>query len=172
MKNGFVLIETIVVITVLSVILVLLYGAYSKVIIGVNKKSLYDNTEYIYKANIVRNYLESTLTKSQYERSYYRYCSNIKGTTKCYNETTNDYKNKLFRSIGVEAIYITVWNIDEINKIDLNEFEATTQNFLLSLDYKPISSAFRIIVMFKDENNEEERKKSYQYASIRFGDRG
>jgi len=57
-SKGFVLMEAIVVISVLCVILVILYGAYSKLLIDVKKKSLYDNTEYIYKTSVIRKYFE------------------------------------------------------------------------------------------------------------------
>ena len=48
-KKAFVLLETIVVITVLSVTLIVLYASYSKIISDSRKKMFYDNTEYIYK---------------------------------------------------------------------------------------------------------------------------
>ena len=61
MKNkGFVLVETIVVILVLCVLLIMLYGGYMNVISAVQRKSYYDNTEYIYKTNLVKEYLESS----------------------------------------------------------------------------------------------------------------
>ena len=44
-QKGFVLMETIVVIFVLCVILVMLYASYSNLLISVQNKSLYDNTE-------------------------------------------------------------------------------------------------------------------------------
>ena len=58
-KNGFVLVETIVVILVLCVLLIMLYGGYMNVISAVQRKSYYDNTEYIYKTNLVKEYLET-----------------------------------------------------------------------------------------------------------------
>ena len=57
-QKAFVLMETIVVIFVLCVILVMLYASYSNLLISVQNKSLYDNTEYIYKTQLVREYLE------------------------------------------------------------------------------------------------------------------
>ena len=57
MKNkGFVLVETIVVILVLCVLLIMLYGGYMNVISAVQRKSYYDNTEYIYKTNSIISY--------------------------------------------------------------------------------------------------------------------
>lgn len=175
-KKGFVLAETIIVITVLCVILVVLYGAYSKVLIDVNKKALYDNTEYLYKTNIIRKYLEKTLLPNDYENTFTIICSNST-TDKCYDETPGDYRKELFKTLKVEAVYITSWNTKEISDVDLATFEATTQSYIKSLDYEKEDSAFRIVVMFKDENNNEllddgTEKKVYQYASIRFGSRG
>lgn len=171
-KRGFVLMETIVVITVLCVVLVVLYGAYSKVIVDVKKRSLYDNTEYIYKTNLVRNYLEERLTESAYNSStYYIYCRNSISSKKCYDKTiSGNYENDLFSMLKVEAIYITLWNVRDISEIDLTSFEATTQNYIKSLDPTD-EHAFRIIVMYESENNDTDRA-IYEYASLRFGSRG
>ena len=171
MKRGFVLVETIIVITVLCFILIALYGAYSRVLVNVNKKSFYDNTEYIYKTNIIRDYLEENLSKSDYERSFYKVCSNIIGSEKCYRNNSSNYRDILFESLKVEAVYITEWNVAVLSKSDLANFEATTQNYIQTLDYEEEEAAFRIIVMYKDENNDSDRT-IYQYASLRFGNRG
>ena len=163
--------ETIVVITVLCVVLVVLYAAYSKLLIDVNKKSLYDKTEYIYKTNIVRDYLEERLDANVYSSSsYYVHCSNSL-SRKCYDENiAGNYQNDLFEFLGVEAVYITLWNVGNISESDLIGFEATTQNYIRRMDPTD-ESAFRIIVMFKSENNETDQDV-FEYASLRFGSRG
>lgn len=171
-KNGFVLMETIIVITVLCIVLVVIYASYSKLLIDVNKKSLYDKTEYIYKTNIVREYVEDVLDESKYSTStYYVYCRNKLDDLKCFDDKiTGNYENDLFKTLGVEAVYITLWNVNEISDSDISGFEATTQNYIKKLDPTDIS-AFRIIVMFDSENNDTEQKV-YEYATLRFGSRG
>lgn len=172
-KNGFVLMETIIVITVLCVVLVTLYGAYSKLLIDVNKRSLYDQTEYIYKTALVRKYLEEKVNKDVYTSStYYVYCRNSFSNVndKCYDkDISGNYEKDLFKYLGVEAIYITHWNVGAISPLDLQGFEATTQNYIQKMDPTD-ESGFRIIVMFKSENNDTD-KEVYEYATLRFGGR-
>lgn len=169
MKKGFVLMETIVVITVLCVILIMLYASYSKILVNVSKKSLYDNTEYLYKASVVRDYLEDVIEQSSYQSSQiYMVCRNTISDidSKCYDKTINNFKNDLFKMMGVESVYITIWNTDEIDATSITTFEATTQNYIKTMDPTD-ESGYRIIVMFKDQNNETD-KDIYQYASLRF----
>lgn len=59
-KNGFVMIETIVVITILTIGLVSLYASYSLILSKSVTKSNHDNISYIYKAYHVAKYLEDT----------------------------------------------------------------------------------------------------------------
>lgn len=175
-KKGFVLMETIVVISVLCVILIMLYASYSKILIGVNKKTLYDNTEYLYKTSLVRDYLEKTVEEDKYQSSQiYMYCRNSVASAKCYDgNITDDFKNDLFSALGVESIYISIWNTTEIAASDITFLEATTQNYIKTIDPEVITSeddyGYRIIVMFKDENDKT-GKDVYQYASLRFKDR-
>lgn len=180
MKKGFVLMETIVVISVLCVILVLLYSSYSNILLKVKRKELYDNTEYIYKAGLVRNYLEGALTTLDYQSNVTMYCKNsedISSDKWCYDEAiTDDKKNELFKSLGVESVYITIWNVNEISAADLSTFEATTQNYIKWLNSTD-EDGYRIIIMFKNENElksigkEDTDKDIFEYASLRFGSR-
>lgn len=170
--KGFVLTETIIVITVLCIIMITLYAAYSSVLIKVNKKAIYDNTEYIYKTNIIREYLENTLNRDDYEsEAIYVVCSNA-NSAPCYRENTSSFQEGLFKELGTEAVYITEWNSNTLSDLELSVLEATTQSYIKSLDYNKITDvAYRIIIMFKDENNQS-GKNPYQYATLRFGSRG
>ena len=49
-KNGFVMIETVVVITILTVGLISLYASYSLILSKAVTKNYYDNVEHIYKS--------------------------------------------------------------------------------------------------------------------------
>lgn len=172
MKNkGFVLLEAIIVITVLCVILISLYASYSKLLVKVNKKSLYDNTEYLYKANIVRKYLEQQLDENIYsDKTIYIYCSNtLQNQNACYDESSSSEETLVFKELGVESVYISLWNTGDISVSDKMYLEATTQNYINNLD-PPNEPGYRIIVMFKCENNETE-KRIFEYASLRFGSR-
>lgn len=171
--------ETIVVITVLCVVLITLYGAYSNILIGVNKKTHYDNTEYIYKTNLVKKFLLDIYPNNEMENyasngGYYIYCSDILNTSlggieKCSNKNaSNGYEQTLYKTLGVSSIYITTWNPETILESDLYQrFEATTQKYIKQLD-PPSGTGFRIIVMFRSENEED----TYEYATLKYEKRG
>ncbi len=169
-KKAFVLLETMIVISVLCIVLIVLYASYSKILINVKNRSLFDNTEYIFKTTLIRRHLESTLEESLYNTvDLYSYCSNILDTVNdCYTTSGDTFEEELFRRLQVEAIYITNWN--DISTSSLHKLEATTQNYIKSLDVKD-EEAFRIIVMYQSENNDTELKV-YEYSSLRFGSRG
>lgn len=167
-KKGFVLLETFVVMAVLCVVLIMLYAAYSKILIDVKSRSLFDNTEYLFKTTLIRKYLESELDESLYNSvDLYNYCSN-RTAKSCYTSLGDTFEENLFRSLKVEAIYITVW--DSISTTSLHRLEATTQNYIKSLDVRH-EEAFRLVVMYESENNDTDLKV-YEYASLRFGSRG
>ena len=169
-SKGFVLMETIVVISVLCVVLVVLYAAYSSLISSVHKKSLYDNTEYLYKASVIRKHLESdeSLTSAYKSREPYIYCSDLLAqSSSSINSCTSS--SELFEFMKVKGIYFTSWDVSG-DTSNYENLEATTQRYLRSLDPKHIDGAYRLIVMFSSENSEDENE--FEYASLRFGSRG
>lgn len=156
-QKGFVLMETIVVIFVLCVILVMLYASYSNLLISVQNKSLYDNTEYIYKTQLVREYLEEK--NEEYIDEVNIVCNN--------DDTSNQCSDDLYEFLKIQAIYITPWNTGDINDTIANSMEPTTQKYYKYLDPKDIPGAYRIIVMYESENGAD----GYEYASLKFGSR-
>lgn len=174
-NRGFVLMEAIVVISVLCVILVVLYASYSKLLIDVKKKSLYDNTEYIYKTSVIRKYFEeeegSTLTSileslPTNTNHIHVYCSEtIESRRKC--EDPSIWGNKLLSFMNVRGVFFTEWNPERAN---LDILEPTTKRYLNTFDERDLSNVYRIIVMYTDENDES--GTAYQYATLRIGSRG
>ncbi len=167
-RKGFVLLETIVVITVLCVILIALYGSYSNMLVNVKKKSNFDNTEFIYKTSVVRKYLEPRINIQSLlgGKIYGIYCSNSLGTYKnCTDASVVGYE--LFRFLGVNAVYITNWDAKAMGMGNYTELEATTQSYINSLDPEVLPNlAYRIIVMYETD------VEHYEYSSLRFGSRG
>ena len=167
-ERGFVLAETIVVITVLCVILIVLYASYNNLLIGVKKKSYFDNTEYIYKTSVVRKYLEPKLNISTLfqDKTYGVYCSNTLAMyDDCMSPSTDGYD--LFKFLKVNAVYITPWDANSAGVANYLELEATTQNYIKYLDAEIMPNlVYRIIVMFEADDGH------YEYASLRFGSRG
>lgn len=166
MKNrGFVLVETIVVILVLCVLLIMLYGGYMNVISAVQRKSYYDNTEYIYKASLIKDYIEDSGFNSYEGANVYIYCQ---GSSDCKNKG-DSYFESLVSNMHVVSIYITKWFTSNISEDELSSLEATTQNYIRKLD-PTRGNGYRVIVMFEDENNIGSTPTIYQYASLRLGE--
>lgn len=168
MKKGFVLLETIVVVAVLCVTLMVLYVGYNNTTNNIKSQLNYDNTEYIYKAYVLKTFLENKIVNEgsyycENCESIYVLCSNKNATTNCSNWIDNDNDNKflkyLINDMGVESIYITKWDTSTFtNRSELMSiFEATTGRYIRSLNPDK-RDGYRIIVMFKDN----------QYASLGF----
>lgn len=168
-QKAFVLLETIIVTSVLCVILIILYSSYSRIFIDIGKRSLYDNTEYIYKTELIRNYLEEdpTVKNKLGTNQVIIHCSdNLSGNPVCTDP--NVVGNEIFEFMQVKGVYFTLWDISPTNEQVLN-LEPTTQNYIKSFDAVNKGSTYRIIVMFKQEN--DELSSEYEYASLRFGTR-
>lgn len=58
-KRGFVFVETIITVVVLTTSLLYLYNSYSSIINSEEERLYYDNPAYIYKTNYIRDFLES-----------------------------------------------------------------------------------------------------------------
>lgn len=167
MKNkGFVLLETIAVLSIICVTLITLYSGYVRIIKNVKIRSYYDNTEYIYKTKIINEYLSKSITESQIENvDTYIYCSKYAhstGTNPVLCNDSNISYHFLLEEMGVEGVYITKWNTREIDSMSLITLEPTTQKYIRHINDKK-ATGYRIIVMFTDKS-----PKKYQYASLRF----
>lgn len=171
-KRGFVLMETIVVVTVLCVVLVILYGAYSKILIEVSNKSLHDNTEYIYKTRVIREFLEDKVDIVDFMASEYvvGYCSDLLPQYKNCNDTSLE-GNELFSFMKIKGIYFVLWDKNTTMTGRFNPLEPTTQQYMYTIDEEISDEPYRImVVMYESEN--EYMEGEYEYAHLRFGSRG
>lgn len=66
-KKGFVLIETIIVMSILLIGMILLYSNYNKMILNSGKINYYDNVEDIYTAYYISKYLEDLINLNNYD---------------------------------------------------------------------------------------------------------
>lgn len=64
MKKGFVFIETLIVLVVLTVSIVSLYGMYIKISTDINIRRYYDNINDLYKVDVVRDYISEETKES------------------------------------------------------------------------------------------------------------
>ncbi len=75
MKKGFVFIETVITVVILSASLLYLYSSYNDIVVKEERRLYYDDVSHIYKANYVRNFLEKysdieALKEYVFNRSY------------------------------------------------------------------------------------------------------
>ena len=63
-KNGFVFMETIVVISVLSITLLMLFASYSYILRKSREKNTFDTTESIYKTYFVKSVIDNYKTQN------------------------------------------------------------------------------------------------------------
>lgn len=75
-KNGFVFMETIIVVAVLSVTLILLYSSYSYIIKKTKERNNYDTTETIYKTHLVNDVLNGLKPESSSETGIVYFAKN------------------------------------------------------------------------------------------------
>ena len=81
-KNGFVFIETIVTVVVLSASLLIVYNSYSTSLHNEKERLYYDDIAYVYRANYIRNFLQEN--------------SNLRAVKKLF------FQNKYIEKIGSE----------------------------------------------------------------------
>ena len=117
MKKGFVLMETIVVIVVISVALLTIFSSYNKILSKVKKENKYDTSEYIYMTNYIKRYLKDKITKEGITISVTDICKD-NGDGKCIIFTDYELSEKLDPKVkelyDIEKIYI----LTNLNKFD------------------------------------------------------
>ncbi len=165
-KNGFVLLETIVVICVLCVGILSLYKTYAGLIQRINSNELNNNAENIYKAeyiaknffnnDIILNdniiYVELDLTDAA--NSLMKICSKDSSNiiTCEYNEFDNVVEINAYQVLEINKIYYTKYqintftddNITTSNQSILLTFDGSTINYLRNIKNKAESNIEKI----------------------------
>jgi len=129
MKNikGFVMIETIIVITILTVGLISLYSSYSVILSKSKVKNNYDNIEYLYKTYFIGNYLVDnnvfsnfTIYKQDTLDNDLNFIIDNLSIDKIYVIPKNfDYKVKIPNLDGSSIAYFNKWKDYDENKINI-----------------------------------------------------
>lgn len=125
MKKGFVLMETIVVIVVISVALLTIFSSYNKILSKVKKENKYDTSEYIYMTDYIKRYLKDNncIGNAQYINS---------DITDFYNSNVCYIKDK--NIFGIEKIYV-VTNLNEFGTDNnAKKFDAYMIDYIRKLD--------------------------------------
>ena len=128
MKNkGFVLMETIVVIVVISIALLTIFSSYNKILSKVKSENKYDTSEYIYMTNYIKKVLKSCGYSAN---DIYNTTNTV--ITEHYSYNSCSIQTKLQNSgIKVEKIYILtdINNLKKsINKATINGTVYTSVN--------------------------------------------
>ena len=91
MKNkGFVLMETIIVIVVITVSLVTIFFSYNKILTKVKEENKYDTSDYIYITHYIKNFLKNAMSDNI---SAFFGCRITDDTDTCVQSINNNIKN-------------------------------------------------------------------------------
>lgn len=124
-KNGFVFIETIIVIVLLSVGIASMYSLMSNITTDIKTRKYFDNISDLYKTNIIRNNTNKNLTGSTYLEITKDNCTSYMSSN-C---------NSLLTDLEVERVVINFTNLDNIINSDttlpnsLNEYLKTINSY-------------------------------------------
>lgn len=159
-KNGFIFMETIVVVSVLSITLLLLFTSYSYLLRKARERNVFNTTDTIYKAYNVRESLISTFNGVDSTGSINDFikekCKPSSGNVfyKCdTNDTSESLISQTFKSLresyGLEKLYL-VHNTTELEgRTILLEFDATTIDFIRSSERDTGENTWKAIMKFK-----------------------
>lgn len=124
-KEGFVFIETIIVIVLLSVGIASMYSLMSNITTDIKMRKYFDNISDLYKTNIMRNNTNKNLTGSTYLEITKDNCTSYMSSN-C---------NSLLTDLEVERVVINFTNLDNIINSDttlpnsLNEYLKTINSY-------------------------------------------
>lgn len=127
-KKGFVFIETIIVIVLLSVGIASMYSLMSNITTDIKTRKYFDNISDLYKTNIIRNNTNKNLTGSTYLEITKDTCTSYMSSN-C---------NSLLTDLEVERVVINFTNLDNIINSDttlpnsLNEYLKTINSYKTS----------------------------------------
>ena len=148
LKNkGFVMIETIVVITVLAVGLITLYASYSLILSRISVKNRYDNTAYVYKTYFVLDYLKKI---NETNAACYKASGVI--DTGCGTSLPAGLST-IMSTFAIEKIYVfpsALTYADLTNASNLNKYDGSTIAYFRSLGGDYQDSQNHIVVKFSE----------------------
>lgn len=123
-KKAFVLMETIVVIVVISVALLTIFKSYNKILSKVKSENKYDTSEYIYMTKYIKDYLKTCNPTSQ---------DILSTVTNHYNNGCNVKNANGIDRFKVKKIYI-LNNINGEDDSKFHKFDAYMIDYIRKLD--------------------------------------
>lgn len=124
-KKGFVFIETIIVIVLLSVGIASMYSLMSNITTDIKTRKYFDNISDLYKTNIIRNNTNKNLTGTTYLEITKDNCTSYMSST-CYS---------LLTDLEVERVVVNFASLDNIINSDttipnsMNEYLKTINTY-------------------------------------------
>lgn len=182
-KNGFVFMETIIVIAILSITLVLLFSSYSYILRKSRQRNTFDTTETIYKTyfvkkamdnykiaaggtgNSVEYYMQHNLSSGECRKLTYG--SDISFTCDLSSPSYSGYLAQLKRAFEIDKIYYLNPNkvTNSASSTEwLNKFDATTIDYIREIG--PGSNYYILIVKFKKTYNSLDGTYEVFHASM------
>ena len=134
-KKAFVLMETIVVIVVISIALLTIFKSYNKILSKVKSENKYDTSEYIYMTKYIKDYLKKcNIPNTDIEEiasdTVIEYYNDYTNTTTC---TTKLSIQAGIINFNIKKIYI-LKNINDGTDEKFKKFDAYMIDYLKKLD--------------------------------------
>lgn len=140
-KKGFVLIETLVVMCVVTLSLLMLYKMYSTVSENLKNRKYYDNINDVYKVNAIEEIISSfeldkenenniDFIRIKYDSIEDEISCNYNDNTDCSN--TKDGSNIVFKELEVKNIYLNRTSITNLN--DSTNVDNSAKEYIKTLD--------------------------------------
>lgn len=148
-KNGFVLLETIVVTAVLGMILVLMYPAFSNLISTMKRETSYDKVDYLYRTKAINEHISDSEVTLNSSGSIQVICEGDCGG--------NDF-------YGAIAMYLV--NPTKINEIMGQNIYPTTKKYLKYVSENYSYSNTLLVVAYLNEEDADDQ--NYEYASVKY----
>ena len=136
-KKGFVLMETIVVIVVVSVALLTIFSSYNKILSKLRTENKYDTSEYIYMTKYIKDSMnadtavQDIVTENNITNYTNSNLSSLYGVEKIYLLTNLNEFDKEMTNGKKNSSLFDAYMIDYIKKLDVRD-----QDKLLIVEYK------------------------------------
>ncbi len=151
MKKGFVFVETLVVLSVVTVSIVSLYGVYLKISTDIEKREYYDNVSDLYKTNIVRNLININKVNEFIEINKNN-CESFMDS-KCTN---------ILESLNIDNVYITDKKVSLI--LEDKNIDNTLKEYLKTINTS--SNTLYIIINYKNNGHNYYASLKYKESNI------
>lgn len=148
-KNGFVFIETIIVIVLLSVGIASMYSLMTNITTDIKSRKYFDNISDLYKTNIIRDNVSKNLTGTTYLEITKDNCTSYMTST-CYSLLTDlEVERVVVNFVSLDNIinsdttipnsmneYLKTINTYKTNKYIIVNYKYNNKNYYASLEVK------------------------------------